>query len=231
MRRRPVRWVAVSSLARRLIVEAGLAHAEDVEIVPNPIDPGEFVDERRRTPRGVPVVGFLGSDARRKGLHLVPDVDRYLNDDVPFRWALFTGRGAESDQNVWRRLEALAADRVSFPGKVLNVREAYAACDIVFCPSLQESFCRVAAEAMCNGLPVVATDIEPLHELVGDGEAGLLFPPGDAEAAAVALRRLLIDPALRRTCGERGRERAANFAPARVVDRLAELYGSELGGS
>ena len=83
---------------------------------------------------------------------------------------------------------------------------------------------------MCNGLPVVATDIEPLHELVGDGEAGLLFPPGDAEAAAVALRRLLIDPALRRTCGERGRERAANFAPARVVDRLAELYGSELGG-
>jgi len=63
-------------------------------------------------------------------------------------------------------------------------------------------------EAMAAGLPVVATSVGGVPELVLDEETGLLVPPGDAEALAAALRRVLEDAYLRRRLGSAGRERA-----------------------
>lgn len=220
--RRSVRWTAVSGLARRMIVEAGLADAEQVEVVANPIDPRD-VRAVDRSSSAVPVVGFVAAADRRKGFHLLPDVDRALGD-ISLRWLLFTSPSGDGDP-TWEHLRALPKERVGFPGKVLDVREAYGACDIVFCPSYAESFCRVAAEAMLNGIPVVASDIEPLRELIGDDEAGLLFPVGDVEAAGAAIRRLVADPALRDRLGERGRERASTFEPSSVIARFVGMYG------
>ncbi len=65
----------------------------------------------------------------------------------------------------------------------------------------RESFCRVAAEAMLNGLPVAASDLEPLTDLVGSRRRRRLFPAGDVHAAAAALRRLAGDEHLRKSLG------------------------------
>ncbi|MBA2336404.1 MAG: glycosyltransferase family 4 protein, partial [Acidimicrobiia bacterium] len=100
--------------------------------------------------------------------------------------------------------------------------------DIVWVPSRSESFCRVAAEAMMNGIAVVASDIPPLRQLLGDDEAGLLYSTEDPAAAAAALRRLVADPDLRRRLGEAGRVRADAYSPQIVTTRLLELYG--IGG-
>jgi glycosyltransferase involved in cell wall biosynthesis len=112
-----------------------------------------------------------------------------------------------------------------FAGRASDVREAYARCDAIICPSLRESFSRIAAEAMVNGLPVVASDIEPFRDLLGRDEAGLLFAPGDVGAAARAVRRLLDEPELRTTLGDEGRRRSEAFKPGPIAARLAELYG------
>lgn len=220
LRGRDVRWAAVSGTARDVLVESGLADAKDVEIVPNPIDPDDVRAERLDR-AGVVSVGFIGSAERRKGFHLLADVDRALAD-VSLRWDLYASSPSEDDP-AWARLRALPPERITFHGKVEDIRPAYAESDVVFCPSLKESFCRVAAEAMLNAIPVVASDIAPLRELVGD-DAGVLFPPEDVLAAAAALRRLVLDPALRETLGGRGRERARDFEPDRVVERLTALY-------
>jgi glycosyltransferase involved in cell wall biosynthesis len=221
--RHPVRYAAVSRLAARMLGQAGLVEPADVAIVPNPIDPRDIVaagSDGRSRPL---TIGFLGAPDRRKGVDLLPDVMAGVAD-LGVSWRLFTPRGPELEP-----VEALLAARpdldVEWPGLVSDVRGAYGSVDLVFCPSRLESFCRVVAEAMLNGLPVVASDLEPIVDLLGDDEAGLLFPTGDASAAVAALRRLLGDGELRQRLGTAGRLRAAAFEPAVVVDRLAELYG------
>ena len=94
-------------------------------------------------------------------------------------WLVFSRQTDDDLEATWQRLRAMAADgRVSLEGKFPDVREVYARCDVVVCPSVLESFCRVAAEAMLNGIPVVGSDLAPIRALLGDDEAGLLFPGG-----------------------------------------------------
>lgn len=223
LRDRPVEWLAVSTTARRMIAEAGLASEAAVKIVTNPIDPDDVVGDRRAA-SDVFTIGFIAAADRRKGFHLLPEIDRLLAD-LPIRWEFFTGATLEAGDPVWAALRALPTERAVFNGKVADVRTAYSRCDVVLCPSLKESFCRVAAESMLNGIPVVASDIPPLRELLGNDEAGLLFPVADAAAAAGSLRRLAADPGLRERLGAAGRERSSAFHPDRVVQQLSEAYG------
>jgi glycosyltransferase involved in cell wall biosynthesis len=223
LRNRSVEWLAVSSTARRMIAEAGLASENDVTIVTNPIDPEDVVGERP-APSDTFAIGFIAAADRRKGFHLLPEIDRLLAD-LPIRWEFFTSTTEETGDPVWAALRSLPPDRAVFNGKVADVRTAYARCDVVLCPSLKESFCRVAAEAMLNGIPVVASDIPPLRELIGNDEAGFLFPVEDVAAAASKLRQLALDPDLRRRQGEHGMGRSRSFHPARVVQQLSDSYG------
>ena len=127
---------------------------------------------------------------------------------------------------TWQRLREMADDgRVSLEGKFPDVRAVYARCDVVVCPSVLESFCRVAAEAMLNGIPVVGSDLAPIRALLGEDEAGLLFPVGDKQRAAEAIARLVADDGLRARLGAAGRRRAAPYNPASVRRQLLALYG------
>jgi glycosyltransferase involved in cell wall biosynthesis len=226
---RGIRWAAVSPFGRQILVDGGLAPAGRVEIIADPIDPTDVLADRP-PPNEPPVIGYLGSDAAYKGFEMLPDVIDRLSD-LPIRWALFTAPRSRESTYAWKRLRAMPHDRISFPGKQADVRRAYASCDIVFCPSLEESFGRVVAEAMMNGIPVAASDLPALRHLLGAEEAGLLFPPGDVSAAAEVIRRIAGDQLLRERLGERGRERAHACEPSAIVDQLMALYGYEANGN
>jgi glycosyltransferase involved in cell wall biosynthesis len=84
-------------------------------------------------------------------------------------------------------------------------------------------------EAMAARLPVVATSVGGIPELVGAGETGLLVPARGAEAFAAALETLVGAPGLRRDFGAAGRERLENlFSPSAMVDRTAAIYAALL---
>jgi phosphatidylinositol alpha-mannosyltransferase len=143
--------------------------------------------------------------------------------DLDVEWCLFTNLDSKkADQ----RLVAAAKGytNVTPVGHVSDVAVAYSQVDIVFVPSRRESFGRVAAEAMLNGLPVVATDIPAMRRVVGD--AGLLFAPGDAGAAADQIRAVVIDPELRARINQMAPIRARAFDPDRVRGALDLLYGA-----
>ena len=230
-RRTEVRWAAVSPLARDLVADAGLARAEDVAVVPNPIDPADVVADRPPADEddgagGPPTVAFLGTPRDYKGFQFLPDLVEKVAEREPVRWLLFTQQTDDHLPEVWDRLRALEADgRLTIAGKTTDVAGAYARCDVVVCPSVLESFCRVAAEAMLNGIPVAGSDLGPVRALLGDDEAGLLFPVGDLDAGADAIARLARDPQLRERLGREGRARAAQFGPEAVGDRFAQLLG------
>jgi glycosyltransferase involved in cell wall biosynthesis len=236
-RRTDIRWAAVSGFARDLTAGAGLARAEDVVVVPNPIDAADVVagagQPARERPPGEPVsVAYLGAPRDYKGFHFLPELVERVGARAPVRWLIFSRQTDDHLPDVWNTLRQLeASGPVSIEGKLTDVSQAYAQCDIVVVPSERESFCRVAAEAMLNGIPVVGSDLQPIRALLGDGDAGLLFRVGDMEAAAAAIVRLAGDPKLRERLGAEGRTRAAAFGPEPIRREFLDLLGLGTGES
>jgi len=131
------------------------------------------------------------------------------------------------------RLEALSREhgttgRILFTGEVPNDRlpELYSLGDAAVFPTIgDEAFGISIAEALSCGVPVVATRVGGIPEVVPDG-GGLLVPPRDGTAIAGALRELLSDPARRRGMGEAGRRHVeANFSWDRIAERFETLTG------
>lgn len=226
IRRLGIRWIAVSDQTAQDLVDAGLARPGEVMIIHNPVDPRSVAGAPRVTDRDVRI-GFLGTDTDRKGFPLVPEVARRVTKPG-VRFLVFANRHRSLPPHItaaWRALDALGPERVEIVGKMKDVPQVYARCDIVFVASLRESYCRVVVEAMANGVPVVASDLPPIRQMMGEPLPGFLFPTGDVDAAVAALERLAGDPDLRARLGALGRARAAAFAPPALARRFDALYG------
>jgi glycosyltransferase involved in cell wall biosynthesis len=100
----------------------------------------------------------------------------------------------------------------------------YREADVFVLPTWREGFPNVVVEAMAAALPVVATPVGAIGEIVEDGRTGILVPVRDAAALEAALRRLIDDPALRAAMGAAGRARAeAEYGFEAVIERLAAI--------
>jgi glycosyltransferase involved in cell wall biosynthesis len=137
--------------------------------------------------------------------------------------AIVVGEGPEH-----ARLEQLARElgvRATFTGDRPweSVVEAYAASDVFALLSEREPWAVVVNEAAACGLPLVLSDrVGAAHDLLRDGENGVLVPSGDVEAAADALRRLAVDRDLRLRMGAKSRELAKGFGYGPSVENLLE---------
>lgn len=120
---------------------------------------------------------------------------------------LVIGDGRERD-NLHKLVTENGIERyVEFRGFVHNLKEILNELDILVVPSLQESFGMAAVEAMAMELPVIASKVGGLPEVVKDGETGILVPPADPQSLANAIKFLINNPATRFEMGQRGKER------------------------
>ena len=131
-------------------------------------------------------------------------------------------------------LERLARDlgivgAVSFLGWQRNISRVMARWDIYAQSSLDEGFGMAVLDAMAAGLPVVATGVGGIPELVRSGQTGLLVPPRDPEGLARSLERLVEDANLRRQMGQAGCRRAHEcFGGRRMAEEIAAIYSKLL---
>lgn len=214
--------VPVSEASRRLLSDSGIEGSRVVDPIHNPLGP-ETVDSGHRDPtRPVTVVAYLGAPEHYKGFDLLPAIADRLDPDI--RLEVFADP-AGGDQRTWANLRR--AGNVDIRGVCEDVAASYRRSDIVLCPSRQESFGRVAAEAMASGVPVVASSLPALRELLA--AAGTYFEAGDPDAASQAIQTLVREPGLRARVAEIGRARAAALSPTAIADALARRYG--LNGS
>jgi len=117
------------------------------------------------------------------------------------------------------------AERVRFAGALTDVAPLLARAQAFALTTRWEGFPRSILEAMRAGLPVLASTVGGVHEAVQDGETGLVVAPGDVDATATALARLLRDPALRGRLGAAGRARyLASFTFDRMAAATLPLY-------
>lgn len=217
--------------------------AERLLPIRNGIDPARLAwsgprwRDRAGIPEAAPVVGVLGSLIRRKG----HDVLLRAFAELPAEAHLLIG-GSGPEEAAFRALAAelgLAA-RTHFAGQVEAPGAFYAGLDLLALASREEGMPLVLAEAGHIGLPCVATDVGGVSELLVEGETGLIVPPEDAAALAMALRRLLDDAALRARMGAAAEARVKqDFTLEGMVrkvegawERLAvEGRGSSLGAA
>jgi glycosyltransferase involved in cell wall biosynthesis len=133
------------------------------------------------------------------------------------------GNPASISENTLRSWAARGD--VEYWGRRDDMPEVLGQSAIACLPTYSEGLPKSLVEAAACGLPVVTTDIPGCRAVVSDGENGFLVPPRDARSLAAALRRLLVDPALRDRAGAAGRLRAVKeFSLARVVDAHLKVY-------
>ncbi len=119
-------------------------------------------------------------------------------------------------------------ERVKFMGHQ-SPTEVMRALDVLVHPTGQESFGRIAVEAMAAGLPVVGANQGGVAEIVRDGETGFAITPGDCAAMARAMETLVRDANLRQTLGQRGRQIAEKeYSLTRSAAKIADCYSTAM---
>jgi glycosyltransferase involved in cell wall biosynthesis len=188
---------------RRRRVRAGLGLREDHEVLVN-----------------------VGRREYAKGQRYVLEALSLLIGDRPRLRLLIAGRSGRQAEQLSRITGQLAlGERVEFLGHRADVPDLLAAADVFVFPSLYEGLPGVLIEAMALGLPIVASDLEAIREVVEVGRSALLVPPGDPEALALAIARLLDDRALARSFGAYGRRVfEQRFTLERSTQRMVDLY-------
>lgn len=214
-----------------------LAHhypAERIIIIPNGVSlpdlatrPAQRAALRQQysIPADAPCVGILARLEAVKDHATFVRAASIVSAQHPAARFMIAGEGAER-----ARLDALVAElgiasQVIFTGNVAGAEAVMAAWDVAVLCSLHEGLPNAILETMAWGLPVVATRVGGIPDLVADGVTGLLVPPGDAAALAAALGALIADPDRAQTLGAAGRQRVADqWSVAQMVDRYANLY-------
>jgi glycosyltransferase involved in cell wall biosynthesis/serine acetyltransferase len=138
---------------------------------------------------------------------------------------LLVGDGAERSRLEAMTQELGLGNSVLFLGRRNDVPSILACCDLFVLPSWAEGLPNSVLEAMASGLPVVATHVGGIPEIIDNGSSGLLVAPKDSNALAKAILQLLGNEELARRCAQSARDRAhAQFGFNRLLSELACLY-------
>jgi len=245
---RRVQVMLANFCAARVIVPSQVAAAafiaeggreEIVEVVANGLDiapesksPSEIRQELA-LPQG-PLVGVFSRLAAWKGQHVVlqalaqtPGVSCIIAGDALF------GEQAYAAQLTKMVGELGLTDRVSFLGQRSDVPRLMSAVDAVIHPSIDpEPFGRTLVEAMLAGVPVIATDTGAASDILDEGKAGTLVPPGDADALAAAIKQVMSHPAQLRGQLDYAQGRArAQYGVAQMLQTISNTIGRVVQGA
>lgn len=202
----------------------------EVQVVPNFVDCdvyGPSTDRSFRTKFAADDEGILTHISNFRPVKRVEDVIGIfaaVRKRLKAR-LLMVGDGPERPKAEWlARTHGVAGD-VVFVGKQNDISQVLAISDVLLLPSELESFGLVALEAMACEVPVIATRVGGIPEVVRDGIDGFLYNVGDVNAMAEGAFSILNDSSLRETLGKAARERATQeFCASKIVLQYEDLY-------
>jgi len=204
---------------------------DDIEVIPNFVCQSEYarhpVEELRAklSPAGEPLLVHVSNFRPvKRPVDCVEILARVLKKGIATRLVM-VGDGSERTnvEHLGRCLKI--EDKITFVGKQPNIVDYLSASDVLLLPSEQESFGLAALEAMACEVPVVASRVGGLPEVVTDGETGFLSEVGNVDKMGEDAGRLLSDPELRRKMGKSARESAiSRYRTDIVIPKYIEFY-------
>jgi glycosyltransferase involved in cell wall biosynthesis len=235
--RRTARIIAVSAPVRGDILRYDGVDPSKVIVIPNGVEPGRFdlpltrVEARERL--GIPadhfLIGTVGRLEEQKGLQYLVDAVRILREGGKKAFLLVAGSGREEARLREQAIRGGIEDAVFFLGARTDVPELYRAMDVFALSSLWEGGPITLLEAMASGLPVVATPVGFVPEVVRDGVNGFLVPARDPAALANVLWRVREDPAMAEAAGREGRVTVRErYTHRHLAEKVMAVYGEVL---
>lgn len=171
---------------------------------------------------GKTVIGHVGAlDNAQKGqVHLIRAL-RSVVKAVPNVHCVLLGSGKDE---AWFRQEAEGLNCIEFAGHVPNVGDYLAAFDVFAFPSLHEGLGSSLLDAMYFALPIVASNVDGIPDIVHDGQNGFLVAAGDEQALASKLMELLKNPEEQQRLGRRGKAMSEGYTPEVMAEKYLALY-------
>jgi len=219
--------IAVSRSARDFV---GRHFRGEFTILPNGVDVARF---RNAAPfsdfqDGKFNILFVGRLEQRKGFRVLLEAFARLSRERCTVRLIVVGAYSPAQRERYQRLlRAVAIDNVVFVGYASPERlpRFFQSADVVCVPSLGgESFGIVLVEAMAAGRALIASDIPAYREVLAESAAGVLVPPGDAQALSNALSQVAAQPGLAAELGSHGLERAQDFAWPAIARAILDVY-------
>ena len=233
--------VAVSAAVRDHVAQALERDPAAISVVENGIDVDRVAGGRRdgvRREFGLAdddmVVGLVGRICEQKGQDDLVAAARLISSRHPRLRYLMVGD--EEDKDLCRRLRREIAsaglDRIiHFTGFRRDMANIYAAIDNLAAPSRWEGFGLMLVEAMAAGVPIVATNVGAIADVLDGGESGLLVAPRDPARLGEAISRLASEPRLREALAAAGRRRARRYSWDGASRQIADLHEALLNSS
>jgi L-malate glycosyltransferase len=220
---------AVSRFLKEATINVIGARA-DIEVIYNFVNCDKYMPSGNRALRG-----HFAQDDQRILIHVsnfrpvkrptdVVDIFVRVQKELP-AVLLMVGDGPERSNAEWAARNSGVEDKVHFMGKQDNIEELIGISDLLLLPSETESFGLVALEAMACEVPVVASLVGGLPEVLTDGVEGFLVEPRDTAKMAECSLKILADNAYRRTMGKRARAKAqSQFCSTKIIPLYEEYY-------
>lgn len=173
------------------------------------------------------VVGHVGAldDSHKGQLQIISMARRLASAEPGIRFVMV---GGGRDEAMLKQAAA-GLENVRFTGHVDNVGDFLAAFDVFIYPSRHEGLGSILLDALVLGLPVVATAVGGIPEVIEDGVNGILCRPDDVDALAAAVLEFHADADLRERVGRANRSKAVDYSPARMTDRYIDMYSAIVG--
>lgn len=229
--------IANSAAVEQMLINDFHIPRQRVRIIHNGLDFGRFAlahgDRHRIFPdvdardRLVAVVANMHSSV--KGHHDLIEAARIICRRISQTSFVLVGDGNERPAIEEHVRRVGMQDHFIFLGRRADVPEVLDCCELSVLASRSEGFPNVVLEAMAAGLPVVATQVGGIPEIIEDGLSGLLVPPRDHRAIAEAVLRVMLDPVLAARLGRAGRQRVrTHFSFDRLIAETEKLYATAL---
>jgi len=226
---------AVSKFLKQATIET--FDFDEVEVIPNFICPkhyGRLTDSPLRAelaPNGEKILVHVSNFRPVKRPADCVEILAKVKNEFPRVRLVMVGDGPERSAVAYLAEKLGVRDDTIFVGKQANIAEYLGVSDIFLLPSELESFGLAALEAHACELPVIATRIGGIPEVVTDNETGYLSDIGDTEKMSADTLRLLNDEELRRTFGERGRALAIErYSTEKIIPQYIAFYEKVLRG-
>ncbi len=215
-------------LKQRTIEEFGIQ--QEIRVIPNFIDPArpalsrDMCSRETYAPDGEKILIHASNFRPVKRAEDVVRIFARVQELLPARLVL-VGDGPDLRKTQQLVSDLNLSDKVHFLGEQDQLEPLLSCADLFLLPSEQESFGLTALEAMNCGVPVIATEIGGLPEIVAHGETGYLFPVGETERMAEAAAALLLDREQHEAFGRKARDRAvSDFNAIQIIPRYEAFY-------
>lgn len=209
--------LVVNQSMKSMVLELGIKSEKKIYVTPNAIDLEKFNPKGKKLPHDIEInpdkqsVLFVGNLVYQKGLEYLLEAKKLMNSDVEL---VIVGDGPLR-HDLEKKVEDDQIEDVVFVGARRDVEQIMPSSDLFVLPSISEGFPITILEAMASGLPVVATDVGGIGEVVAKN-VGTVVKPSDPEELAVAMDKILKNSELKNSMKVAAREHSRKYAKLKI---------------